>query len=172
MAKLKLSPPWQIFYKEIEAFFKYDPDVKVIYDEDKNEIKLYVEGSKKADALTQLLPTERIFGNIEVKVIIIPANKLKNSKSSLYEDALSGNGALSYIKSATGIFTNPITYVVFKNTVVQYWTDDLGDINGLHSTLYQEIAKDIFGETEGIFFCTDKSDDKNLSLGKPLGEWP
>ena len=29
------------------------------------------------------------------------------------------------------------------------------DINGNCSTLYQEIAKDVFGEDEGICFCTD-----------------
>ena len=27
--KLKLSSPWMIFYKEIDALFKEDPDVKV-----------------------------------------------------------------------------------------------------------------------------------------------
>lgn len=180
MAKLKLSAPWIIFYKEIEAMFKFDPAVKVIYDEDKNEVKLYVEGAQKADALTQLLPTEKAFGNVVMKITVVPANKLKAVKEGLYEAAFEGNSALSYVRSATGIFTNPITYVVFKKEVVQFWTDDLGDINGLRSTLYQDIAKDIFGETQGIFFCTDDTEEINafecnnngLVVGMPLGEWP
>ena len=66
---------------------------------------------------------------------------------------------------------NPITYVVFVNEVVQYFNDDLGDVYGQCSTLYQEIAKDVFGETEGVFFCTDV-EEPVYALGKPLGEWP
>lgn len=54
-----------------------------------------------------------------------------------------------------GIMTNPMTFIVFQNKVVQYWNDDLGDINGNCSTLYQTVAKDVFGDVEGIFFCTD-----------------
>lgn len=60
--------------------------------------------------------------------------------------------------SAEGIFSNPITYIVFKNKVVQFWNDDLSDIYGNRSTLYQDIAKEIFGESSGIFFCTDKEE--------------
>ena len=34
MAKLKLSSPWEIFYKEIQAMFSEDPCVHVVFDED------------------------------------------------------------------------------------------------------------------------------------------
>lgn len=47
------------------------------------------------------------------------------------------------------------------NKVVQYFNDDLGDAHGVCSTLYQEIAKDVFGEHEGIFFCTNLPADDN-----------
>ena len=61
-------------------------------------------------------------------------------------------------------------YIVFKNKVVQYFNDDLKDVNGFCSTLYQKIAKDIFAENgcETACYCTDVSEN----LGKPLGEWP
>ena len=168
MARLKLSPPWVILYREIEALFKDDPEVRVIFDEDEIEIKLYVENAEKADALTQLLPAEKEFGNVTAKITVIPANALSSSKLSLYLAAFKGNPALSYVQTVHGIYTNDINYVVFRNKVVQYWTDNLRDINGLCSTLYQEIAKDVFGESEGIFFCTDTENN----FGKPLGEWP
>ena len=48
-----------------------------------------------------------------------------------------------------------MTYVVFKKEVVQYFNDSLGDIHGVCSTLMQDIAKDIFEDTEGVYFCTD-----------------
>ena len=41
---------------------------------------------------------------------------------------------------------NSFTYVVFEKEVVQYWNDNLGDINGLRSTLYQDLAKEIFAD--------------------------
>ena len=59
-------------------------------------------------------------------------------------------------------------YVVFENKVVQFFNDDLSDIHGNKSTLYQEIAKDIFGDCDNIYFCTDTKEE----IGKPLGEWP
>ena len=164
-----LSSPWIKFYREIEALFKEDPEIKIVYDEDEPEVKLYVENTEKAEAIAQLLPAAKAFGNVVLKITIIPANALGESpKASLFRKAFKGNPAFSFIASVEGIFTNPISYVVFKNKVVQFFNDDLSDINGNCSTLYQELAKDVFGETDGIFFCTDTPDN----LGKPLGEWP
>ena len=153
--KTKLSAPWVTFYREIEALFVGDLDVTVKYDENKNEIKLYVEDEKKADALTQLLPEEKSFGNVVVKISVIPSNKMKSKKASLFEEAFSGNKAFSYVRTLGGVFTNDIDYVVFQPKVVQFYDDNLGDINGMKTTLYQDIAKDVFGEREGVCFCTD-----------------
>ena len=46
-------------------------------------------------------------------------------------------------------------YVLFKKEVVQYDSDDISDFHGVCSTLYQDLAKEIIGEDEGIYFCTD-----------------
>lgn len=151
--KLKMSPPWIIYYRELEALFGQDPDIKLELDEDAPMIKMYVDGQDKAEALSQLLPPSKRFGNVELNVNIIPANKIKNDKVSLFQKAFDGNPILSDIKIAIQIFSN--NYIVFKKEVVQYFNDDLGDYNGICSTLYQDIAKDVFGCLEGIFFCTD-----------------
>ena len=50
--------------------------------------------------------------------------------------------------------------------------DDLSDAHGICSTLYQDLAKEVFGESEGIFFCTEVSPMDEGIVGKPLGEWP
>lgn len=155
MAKVNLSSPWVIYYKELEALFKGDPNVKVIFDELENTIKLYVQGESKAEALSQLLPTEKEFGNVTIKIEVLPANEFFQSAISLYEDAFRGNSALRFVKNITnGVYS--FDYIVFKPEVVQFFNDSLGDINGNCSTLYQNIAKDIFGETDGVFFCTDE----------------
>ena len=155
MSKLGLSSPWVNFYRELEALFAKDPEVKVVYDEEKNDIKLYVDNLAKADALAQLLPVERTFGNITITITVIPTNKEGASKIQLFRTAFEGNGAFNYTASAEGIFTNPIHYVVFANEVVQYFNDDLSDAHGVRSTLYQDIAEDVFENHESVYFCTN-----------------
>ena len=164
---MKLSSPWVNFYRELDALFLQDPEVRVMYDEEANEVKLYVENARKADALTQLLPAEKTFGNVTLKITVIPANEANISKADLLAEAFDGNPALSYIQHVDAVIGS-FDYAVFQNVVVQYFNDDLSDINGLKSTLYQDIAKDVFGEDAGVFFCTEAP----TTLSKPLGEWP
>lgn len=173
MAMIKLAPPWVTFASEMEQMFKYDSEVHVVYDNDEHEIKVYVDNSAKAGALTELLPAEKTYGNIVLKITVVPANGISAQNENLYRTAFKGNGAFSFLKTVRGIFSNDLTYVVFKNKVVQYFNDDLGDIYGQCSTLYQEIAKHIFGEAQGVFFCTDvQTNTQNLDWNNPLGEWP
>ena len=152
----KLASPWTAYYRKIQALFGEDPDIKIVFDEEEYTLHLLVDNAEKADALMQLLPTEVNFGNVTLKVAVIPANKdVAPSRITLLKTAFQGNPAFSFTWSADGMFSSPIHYVVFANKVVQYYNDDLGDINGNRSTLYQDIAKEIFGESEGVHFCTD-----------------
>lgn len=172
--KLKISPPWITFYRELEAMFAGDPDINIIYSEEEYTVRLYVNGAEKADALSQLLPAERAFGNITFHIKVIPANlEVKPSKIDLFRKAFLGNSAFVDIVSPTGPFSVPINYVLFRKKVVQFFNDDLQDFNGLESTLYECIAEDIFPEHNGIAFCTDTEDPVvTQRFGKPLGEWP
>lgn len=172
MARLKLSPPWIEYVNEMEELFKYDKEVHVVYDDEENEVKLYVDSPAKAQALIDLLPAVQVFGNVTLTITVVPANGTAPvSKDKLFDTVFKGNGAYSFSKTVQGVFTNGLTYVVFKNRVVQYWNDNLGDIYGQRSTLYQEIAKDVFGNVDGVYFCTDVEEPMRM-LGKPLGEWP
>jgi hypothetical protein len=40
---LKLSPPWITFLREVEAIFKKDPEVNVTYDNETDQIKIFVD---------------------------------------------------------------------------------------------------------------------------------
>lgn len=179
MAMLKLAPPWVKYANEMAQLFKYDKDVHVVYDNDQLILSLYVDCQRKADALAALLPEVVEYGNVKLAVNVIPANGALSSvaglsKPVLFANAFENNGILSFIKTVTGIFSNNLTYVVFRNRVVQYFNDDLGDIYGNCSTLYQEIAKNIFGNQEGIYFCTDIEEPvySISNATSPLGEWP
>lgn len=159
MALLKLSSPWEIFYKELDILFSKDDDVSIVYDTDEQIITMYVQDGTKATALMEILPEELHFGNIVVTLNIVSANKGRSrSMGSVYEDAFWGNPIVEDIRTYEGIMSNPITYVIFRKEVVQYWNDDIGDANGICSTLYQDIAYRVFEETQGVYFCTSMNE--------------
>jgi len=166
MENVKLSPPWITFVNEVKALFADDYDVKVLYDENDYSLKLYVEDSRKADALTQLLPESKEFGNVKLTITVVPANTEK-TVVDLFNDAFIGNPAVSFTQSFDTPF-GTVNYVVFQNKVVQFFNDQMDDINGNKSMLFEQIAKDVFGTDKKVFFCTDAKG----SLAKPLGEWP
>lgn len=169
MAILKLSAPWQIYYKELSLLFEKDEEVHIVYDTDNQVISIYVDNAAKAEAIAAVLPTEKEFGNVTLTIVIIPANstfkKAKSVRGSLYEDLFRGNPIVDDIVTVEGVMTNPITYVIFKKEVVQYFNDSLADAHGLCSTLYQDIASRVLDAGEGIFFCTNNT--MNISCKIP-----
>ena len=117
-------------------------------------IKLFVEDNNKADALFRILDKKKNFGNVNVAIDIIPANPVNNmSAGELFEVAFNGNYALcDVVKWETPLGT--FNYVVFDKEVVQYPNDDISDLHGVKSTLYQDIAKDIFDKDLAVYYCT------------------
>ena len=160
MAKLNLAAPWYTYYNELCALFKEDKEVHIVYDEMDQIINIYVDNQSKADAMNQVLPTSMDFGNVELEINIVPSNDLNVRKSvgSLFQDLFYKNSICKDVVTIEGIFTNPITYVIFKKEVVQYYNDNLGDAHGICSTLYQDIAKRVFLEKDSIYYCTDTND--------------
>lgn len=167
MENVKLSPPWITFVHEVEAMFKHDPEVKVKYDSETNQIKLYVADTDKADALEKLIPESKTFGNITVHITVIPPNLEEMTKEELFKKAFAGNPALSFTSSFDTPFGH-VTYIVFKNEVIQFFNDQMNDINGNKTTLLQDIAPEVFGTEHAVYYCTDAP----MELSKPLGEWP
>lgn len=173
MALLKLSSPWIIFYREMQKMFEHDQNTHIVFDEDENLIRVYVENDiRKANALKKILLEEKTFGNVTIKIKVVgPSNEepkylKKYSADNMTDDeafhnALRANDAFHWVKSVEGIFSNPIVYVVFDKSVVQYFNDNLTDAHGCCTTLYQEIAKDIFKPMEGVYYCTDTYSNDN-----------
>lgn len=158
--RLKLAPPWVTFVNEVKALFDEDPQVRVVYDNDTVGLKLYVEDAKKAEAIRMLLPLSKLYGNVSLDITVIPANVgnydfSKYTFGQLFDAAFDGNPVYSFSRDIDSVFTNVLTYVVFTNRVVQFFNDNLNDIYGNMTTLYQEIASDVFDIESGVFFCTD-----------------
>lgn len=167
MAKLNLASPWVLYYREVSAMFERDSEVHVLLDEDNYILKIYVEDSLKADAIAYLMPEERVFGNISLKIEVIPANKLNGRKRTLNEYEFKGFQDVfeaAFYKNPAFVFadevylqTNMLCYVVFNKIVVQYFSDDLGSCFGLTSTLYEDLARDIFKPLDGVYYCTNNT---------------
>lgn len=166
--KTKMSPPWIEFYNKMYAMFGNDPEIHMDYNDDEKVIKIYVDNSAKADALTQLLPSSKKFGKLEVSISIVPSNEA-STKAQIFKTAFAGNPVFNNVYRIDGVFDNPLTYVVFNRMIVQFFNDNLGDVHGNLTTLHQTIAPEIFESSEDVFFCTDTGND---NIGKPLGEWP
>jgi len=164
MKNIKLAAPWIQYASAVKALFERDEDIKFFYDEDKVEIKLLVSNADKANALAELLPEEKVFGNVTLYINIVPANYTK-PKSVLFKELFEGN---PIFKDAIDVQmqSNPLTYIVFEKEVVQYYNDNLQDPYGLRSTLYQILADEVFPEHEGVFFCTDKNNDNLVNWFK------
>jgi hypothetical protein len=120
-----------------------------------------------------VLPATKQFGNVTLKISIIPSNEAVGAdidadtkkNQNVYSRLFARNPA--WVTTTYSSRLNA-TYVIFKPVVVQYFNDDLADINGFCSTLYQNIAEAIFMPIAGTFFCTDTV----TTLNSPLGEWP
>lgn len=171
MAKLNLIAPWDEYYEELNAFFAEDPDVTILYDEEAKDIKVLVQETIKAEALTYLLKDEVEFGGVKLTVTVVPANEVTKGVKNLvtnignnenygdmFERALINNGAFAYTYTVDNVMGFNAVFVVFRKKVIQYYNDNLGDLNGMKSTLAEYIARDIFVTRNGVFFNTDVKD--------------
>lgn len=169
MAVIKSFPNWTKFYHEVEAFFRYDPQVHVVFDEPADVLCLYVDDELKAQALDMILPSSVTFDSITIDISVVATINTGRflEHQNVYEVAFRGNTAFSFVKTVKGILPEDLIYVVFKKTVVQYFDGNLYDVYGQCSTLYQDIAKNIFVNTPNVYFCTD-----NSTIMGYVGEWP
>ena len=176
MSIVNLSAPWIDYYRKLEAMFEGDNNVKVVYDAQNMRCDLFVDGEDKAKALTKLLKPSVEFGSITMPVIVQPANEISElygDKAYLYRkpyrsrplapyaddihyQAFIGNASMNFIEYAYGPGGAVFTYVVFAPRVVQYFNDDASSYYGLKTTLYEDIAREIFIEEPGVFYCTNK----------------
>jgi len=153
MQNFKLSPPWVTFANEMKAMFALDDSVRVIFDQQAMEIKLYVESATKAEALEALLVKEAVFGGVTVKVTIIPGNAVSDKYVNRYATAFENNQALIDTKYAVSPFGD-FTYAIWTSRPVQFFDDNLADVDGKKTMLMEEVARDVMAESPNVFHCT------------------
>ena len=165
MATLKLSSPWVEYYRKINALFAGDGDIRIVFDEEEPKLRIYVNNDRKARAMDALVGTEKVFGNVTLKIEIIPANDkvellsattgyTKTERATLAGALFQGNSAVKSVRDIENYFEGTVTYIIFEKEVVQYFDDNLGSYYGLKSTLYEDIAKDVLSPVAGVYYCT------------------
>lgn len=183
--RLKLSPPWVTYINKIQALFDGDPQIACnIVWAGNPSIVLSTNNPEKAVAIRKLLPEEVNFGSISLEIDVECGKKLPNlafaSNKELFETAFNKNPAFVCCVTPVqdGYWYVDFTYVIFQKEVVQFFNDNLNDAHGIISTLYQDIASELFADYKSIggqiAYCTDVEKDLNSGkqLGAPLGEWP
>lgn len=152
-----LSAPWITYYEKLYLLFKKDPEVSVAFkqngDGDK-KIEIYVSNNRKAEAISKILPCYVSFGNVIVPIIVLPSNDENEDWIYNFMDAFDGNEIIDDVVQDAGL-TRDMNYIVFRKEVAQYYNDNIQSVDGLSSTLYEDIAREIFKDAPaGTFFCT------------------
>lgn len=175
--RLKIAAPWTTYINKLQAMFDGDPQIAFNVDWQAPSVTIACNNGIKNAALLLLLPSEKTWGKVTLQIVIDGpvANCVFESPVKLFNAAFEGNPAFAQVVAPVeeGYFYVDFCYVIFKNCVVQFFNDNLNDAHGLLSTLYQDIAAEIFEDASynlgNVHFCTDV---ERGALGKPLGQWP
>lgn len=158
-----LSSPWDIFVKQLKELFKDDPDITVVLftEEEPYIIDILVDSEDKYNALTQLMPPEKEFGNVKVHIRVVPSNKEKTD-ADLFAILFKDNPVLRGIVPRTLPAGDEINFLMFKPEVAQYYADNLMDPYGNNNELYADIAREVFGNRDGIQYSTWLKSQDNI----------
>ena len=151
---LNLQSPWLTYVGKMVALFANDDDVKVEFDQESMNLKLYVDCATKADALTKLLKDQISFGNVSLTITVIPGDDEKIATT--ISSAFAGNPRFSKVATADLFGTgNLTTFAIFKPEVIQFFNDDLTDYYGNWNGLAEDIAREVFKEIPNVNYSTD-----------------
>lgn len=164
--KMKLSPPWITYYHKVQALFEKDDSVTVDFDEDNCCLNIIVERDiEKGEAIQKLFPSKKVFGNNVMKINVITIQEPKQIPTAqIFTNAFKNNPVVENIISASDILRDDQTYIMFQNKVVQFFDDNISDYNGVCSTLYQDIAEDVFRDFADVHYCTSTNVNENEDI--------
>lgn len=162
-SNLNLSAPWITYQHNVEALFGPDPEISIVFKENDDgnyTLKLYVRNHDKAEALSKILPGEKVFGNIKVTNLVIPENVVEDkSIKDLFKVVFKDNPVVESVYETVDPLTKmDRSFVMFEKRIAQYYNDDMTDPYGNRSLLYKDVAEEVFDGHDGIFFSTSTVD--------------
>jgi len=169
MYKLAIEAPWETWSKKLKAMFDDDPEITVsdVFQSDNGmdtdySVAIQCVNHSKFIALDRLLPRIKEFGNVTLGIDIYDEENVEVNTLELFDTLFAGNPIFDGCKQKTDATGTDWNYVMFKPKVIQFFDDDLGDLNGLWSGIAEDIARDVFSENgRGVFFCTSPVEQTN-----------
>mgnify|MGYP003321061786 CR=1 FL=1 len=145
---VKLSPPWDGYMNMLASFFKGDKRVRVGGCDDKRVGTIEVFDTKMYCALEQVLNKKIRFGNVTLRIRIVPANDLKAFKNTMTDLAalkvvLSGNPAFAKFITRKTEVGNAV-FCMFKPVVLMWYNDNLGSPYKQTASVYELAAQTVF----------------------------
>lgn len=156
MNNLNLSSPWEIYYSKLCALFQHDTEITLDFDRDAYMITITSTDKDKADALSQIIPSEVEFGNVILSIDVV--SDVPAAPGDLYKRAFKDNPVLA------GVETYPLPsgdlayFAEFKNKSAYFYADDIENPRGLMFELYQDVAKDVLNH-EDIFITSSTGEE-------------
>lgn len=154
---ITLSAPWDIYRKKLLALFDKDEDIEVKEITDDYELHIVSSNMRKFNALRNLLPPIKTFGNVTLR-IIVDYKEYTFSYRQAIKDLFADNGRVKQIIDGKDRSNIPHVFVLFKPEVIQFFSDNMFDYNGLWSGLAQDLCTEIFegAQTNCVHFSTDR----------------
>ena len=136
-----LLSPWMIYVNRVMTLFADDDEVNIEYDDENVVLTLRVDNHNKADALFALMPSEKEFGNVTLKVNVVPCNN-DEREEDMYRRAFEGNPVLNAVAEGYGP-AGDVSYALFVPEIIQLKEDDISQFDGLTTLTYAELAKSV-----------------------------
>lgn len=150
-------------YYKMKALFGPDPEMAVKYDHETSTVNIIVVDEVRADALSEMLPSEYDFGDGEVLHVRINGLKFEHSRELDEETvnlALGQNPYFAGIESFEFSFTEVgreywgvRDFLMFKNTTIPFKADNFGNPEGYCVKTPEQLATSVF-ELPGLFITT------------------
>lgn len=153
MPEVALASPWVIHTRKIKALFEMDDEVRVESDDECLNVTLYVDNQAKAASLASLIHPEVEFGNVKMTVTVVPPNDEMTVEQN-FRVAFEGNPVFAGT-AVEAIPGGKSVYALFEPIAVQYESDDISSAYRVDTTTYEQLAKDVLGENDGAFICSD-----------------
>lgn len=156
--KVRLSPPWDGHMSKLASFFKGDDRVRVGTCGMGYVANIEVFDTKMYSALEQVLNKRIRFGNVVLKINLVPANGVKAFKGEMTDLAalkvvLKDNPAFAKIVSRKTELGNNV-FVLFKPVVLMWYNDNLASPYKQSTSVYELEAQIVFKDL-GVSYSTE-----------------
>ena len=163
-SKVKQEAPWHDYQKMLKALFAWDDEIEIgkveeapSYDVADYVLTVKTHSKAKYDALECALPDYKMFGSVQLHVLLSFENKVEKLDWKQVFLTLFGDNSplirdvLERVDERTGV---KATYVRFEPKALQFHSDNMADYDGNTTMLAADMAREVFSLPAGIFLCT------------------